>query len=131
MQIIKNVVLILIFGTSTYIGILFSKKCLYRVNELKDIKLALNIFKTKIKLTYEPIPDVFLEISKKISNNISKIFYLASKKMKNTDASKAWREAIEETKTNLIKEDIEVIKGLENLLRKNKCRWTGKSNRIN
>ena len=29
------------------------------------MKTALNIFETKVKLTYEPIPQIFKEISKK------------------------------------------------------------------
>ena len=119
MQIIKYCVLIIIFGTSTYIGFLISKRYSDRVKELMDLKVALNIFKTKIKLTYEPIPEVFLEISKKVSKNISNIFYLASKKMENKNASISWCEAVIETDNNLNKEDIDVIKGLSNMLREN------------
>ena len=49
-----------------------SKKYSNRVRDLKEIRKALNFFEEKIKFTYEPIPDVFEEISKKMSENIGK-----------------------------------------------------------
>ena len=49
-----------------------------RLEELEEIKNALNIFKSKIKFTYEPIPEIFKEISLNTSKNISNIFKEAS-----------------------------------------------------
>ena len=63
MQMIKYLTLIIILASTTYIGILISKKYLNRVKDLKEMKNALNIFSTKIKFTYEPIPQTFKEIS--------------------------------------------------------------------
>ena len=57
---IKLIILNLILVSSTIIGITFSKKYTYRVKELQEMKNALNIFMTKIKLPYEPIPITFL-----------------------------------------------------------------------
>ena len=74
MQIIKCLTLILILSSTTYIGILISKKYLNRVKDLKEMKNALNMFSTKIKFTYEPIPQTFKEISQKTNPNISNIF---------------------------------------------------------
>lgn len=118
MQMIKYLTLIIILASTTYIGILISKKYLNRVKDLKEMKNALNIFSTKIKFTYEPIPQTFKEISEKVKPNIANIFKESSKKMENKNAGKAWEEALEESNTSMTKEDIEVIKNLSNLLGK-------------
>lgn len=128
MEILKYLILFLIFISSTYIGILISKKYSNRVKELRELKSALNIFKTKVELTYEPVPEVFLDISKRTSSNISNIFKQASKNMEKLDARVAWINAIDSSQTNLSKEDIEVIKGLGNLLGKVDVNRASKSN---
>ena len=58
MIIFKIILLISIVVASTFLGILFSKKYSNREKELKEMKNALNIFKAKIKFTYEPIPNM-------------------------------------------------------------------------
>ena len=63
MNIIRYIFLLLIFISSTSIGIILSKKFKNRVLELKDIKSALNIMKNKIKFTYKPLSEIFDEIS--------------------------------------------------------------------
>lgn len=122
MIIIKYISLILILIISSYIGILISKKYQNRVRELKQIKSSLTVFAAKIKLTYEPIPEIFKELGENknlnISQNISKIFEEASENMNNMPAGKAWNKALENQNTNLKKEDIEVLKNLSNLLGK-------------
>ena len=118
MQIIKYFTLLLILISSTYIGTLISKRYTNRVKDLKEMKTALNIFSTKIKFTYEPIPKIFKEISEKIESNIARIFLSASEKMQNITAGKAWIQALEESNTSLNKEDIETLKNLSNLLGK-------------
>lgn len=84
MQILKYFMLILIFITSSLIGKFISKKYAYRLEELEEIKNILNIFKSKIKFTYEPIPEIFEEINSKTQNNIGKIFGQARKKYERT-----------------------------------------------
>lgn len=118
MIVIKFTFLIMILGASSYIGIIISNKYKDRVIELKEVKKGLNIFETKIKYTYEPVPDIFNEISRNLKDNIANIFKVASKEMKNTSAKLAWEKAVEEAKTNMKKEDIEIIKGLGKLLGK-------------
>ncbi len=118
MQIIKYLTLILILSLTSYIGILISKKYLNRVKDLKEMKNALNMFSTKIKFTYDPIPQTFKEISQKTKPNISNIFESVCEKMNTENAGKAWEEALEESSTNMTKEDIEVLKNLSNLLGK-------------
>ena len=63
MLIIKYFMLFLVLVACTLIGRFLSKKYVYRLNELEEMKNALNIFKTKIKFTYEPIPEIFQEMS--------------------------------------------------------------------
>lgn len=118
MQIIKYILLIGILIASILIGRLISKKYVDRVKELKEMKNALNIFKTKMRFTYEPIPDIFEEIAKQLTNgNIATIFLIASKKMKQKTAGQAWEEALEE-ENNLNKEDKEILNSLSRLLGK-------------
>ena len=72
--------------------------------------------KSKIKFTYEPIPEIFEEISKTSSRNISELFKTAKIKMNDLTANEAWEEAIEESQNNLKKEDKDVLKTLSKLL---------------
>ncbi len=115
---IKWISLILVFITTFFIGILISKKYKKRVEELNEMKNALSIFKTKIKYTYEPIPEIFNQISKISTNNIKNIFKKSTDNMKKTNAGTAWSKALDESSTYLTYEDIEVLKGLGKLLGK-------------
>lgn len=121
MIVIKYMILIILLLSSSYIGILVSKKYQNRVIELKEIKTYLSIFIAKVKLTYEPIPQIFEELGRKQtknSSNITQLFKVASKEMKELPAGKAWLKALEKVNTNLKKEDIEVLRNLSNLLGK-------------
>jgi len=118
MIVIKFISLIAILILSSYIGIIITAKYKNRVIELKEIKRALNIFETKIRYTYEPVPEIFNEISGNLKENIAGIFRNASKKMENKTATLAWFQAVEEANTSMNKEDLETIKGLGKLLGK-------------
>ncbi len=118
MIIIKILMLLLVFISTSFVGILISNKYKNRVIELKEIKNALNIFETKIKFTYEPIPEIFKEISNSIKPNIADIFNIAGKKMEKLSAKIAWEEALNNADTNLKLEDIKIIKDLGKLLGK-------------
>lgn len=118
MFIIKAIILTIIFSTSSAIGIVISKKYSNRVQNLKEIKSALNIFETKIKFTYEPIPEIFKEISQNTYKSISEVFEAASNKMKEMSAGDAWNEAIDNSNIEITKEDKNVLKGLSKLLGK-------------
>ncbi len=112
----KIILLISIMVASTLLGILFSKKYSNREKELKEMKSALNIFATKIKFTYEPIPNVFLEIANKIEGNVGQIFARASNRMKEENAGDAWANAFTDVPNNLTKEDITILSNLGRLL---------------
>lgn len=128
MQIIKYCMLFFVFILSVLIGRYISQKYRYRLEELEEMKNALNIFKSKIKFTYEPIPEIFQEISKNINYNISKLFNKATDNMQDETASLAWEKAIDEFSGNLNKEDKQAIKTLSKLLRNNWYRWAVKPN---
>ena len=115
---IKVFILFMIFLSSLKAGKIIAKKYLNRVNELKDMKNALNMFMTKIKFTYESVPDSFREIGNNINGNIGKIFRIASENMKEKSAGEAWEEVVEKTETSLKDEDKNIIKGLGRMLGK-------------
>ena len=116
MMIFKFIFLtIILFGTS-YIGILMAKKYSSRVKDLKEMRKALNFFEDKIKFTYEPIPDVFEEISSKVNENIGEIFKSSANLMQNESAGVSWEKAVDNANTNFTKEDNEIIKVLAKML---------------
>lgn len=116
----KLIILFTIFGASTSLGFLLSKKYKNRVLELREFKNAINILETKIKFTYEPIPNIFSEISKIIKLNISEIFKRSSEYIGENTTFEAWNKAIEELRLSLClnNEDINIIKNLGKMLGK-------------
>lgn len=121
MIIIKSLSLFMILGASTWIGFLVSGKYKNRVSDLTEMKNALNMFETKVRYTYEAIPEIFTQISQTFNNNqssIGKIFKIASENMKYSPAGDAWNLALDVTDTNMNKEDIKALKGLHKLLGK-------------
>ena len=118
MLILKIIVYSVIFLTSSLIGILISKKYLNRVNELIEFKNALNLFKTKIRYTYEPIPEIFREISTTTNSNIGNVFKLAANKMNLLTAGEAWGMALKMEDLNINDEDRNVLNNLSKLLGK-------------
>lgn len=128
MQVFKFLILILIFGASSLIGILISKKYSNRVNELKEIKSALNMLETKIKFTYQPLPQIFMEIYKSVSSKINNIFKEANLLMNNLSVKEAWNKAIDNSILDINEEDKNIIKNLGNMLRTNRCRWANFTN---
>ena len=73
-QVTKYILLLAIFALSTAIGLLIAKSYQNRVVELKEFKNILNIMKTKIKFTYEPLAEIFKQISKDDESEVEKIF---------------------------------------------------------
>ena len=69
---IRMFILILIFLASLQAGKIISKKFFSRVSELKDMKNALNMFLTKIRFTYESVPESFREIGDSIDRDVYK-----------------------------------------------------------
>ena len=107
-----------IFLVCSAIGLIKSQKYTYRVEELKEFKNALNMFKTKISFTFEPIPDIFSQISGIVSTNISSIFRIASYNMQFFPAGDAWNKAMDTDILNINLEDKKILKDLSKLLGK-------------
>lgn len=116
MQFIKYCMLFFVFISSSLIGKYISVKYKYRLEELEEIKSTLNILKNKIKFTYEPIPEIFKEISENTNKNIGNIFLSAKEKMKYNNANIAWESALKESNTNLKEEDKQILKNLSKML---------------
>ena len=120
MEIIKYFMLGLVLIISIIIGKFLSQKYSLRLEELEKIYNLLNMLKTKLKFTYEPLPEIFEEIAENEKNNIGEIFKKAKEKMQENTASQAWEITINETekenKTNLSKSDMQILKSLSKLL---------------
>ena len=116
--VVKILIYACIFLLSSLIGILISRKSVNRVKELMEFKSALNIFKTKVKLTHAPVAEIFTEISRMTLPNVAEVFKKAQKGMKTTTAGEAWRDAIDAGNLNIVSEDKDVLKGLSKLLGK-------------
>ncbi len=109
METLKWIIYVLIFATSTGLGILYSQKYQKRVNELKDFKTALNMLKTKIRFTYAPLKEIFYDISKSITSKTGKIFEEAADYMDKVGATDSWTSAVKSAELCVTKEDKEVI----------------------
>lgn len=116
MQGIKYILLVVIFGLSTAIGIVISKNYENRVIELKEFKNILNIMKTKIKFTYEPLGDIFRQISKDNQTNIEKIFGQMANQMMFYQTREVWENCIQEADISINQEDKDILKKLGKLL---------------
>ena len=117
MLIFKIMCLAIILIICVSIGFNISARYASRVNGLKKMLRALNIFEEKIKFTYEPIPDIFEELGDG-GDYVGEIFSKASLNMKTMQAGEAWENAIDSVNTNFTKEDINTIKGLAKMLGK-------------
>lgn len=115
---IKCIIFILIFSSSTYIGILISKQYSNRVNELNEFKIALNILKTKIRYTNEPLYNIFKGISGSLNGNVANLFKNICENMKNNLVGNAWENTIETEPLSIKKEDRQAIKTMGKLLGK-------------
>lgn len=70
MVIIKFIVLLAIFIVITKIGMKIASKYEVRASNLRHIKKALKILETKVAYTYDLLPDLFMEIARKIGGQV-------------------------------------------------------------
>ena len=115
---VKVFILLFIFLACLKAGKIISRKYSNRVTELKEMKNALNMFLTKIKFTYESVPESFSEIGNNINGKIGEIFKDASNSMKEMPAGEAWEKVIEEKGTSFTDEDKNIIRNLGRMLGK-------------
>lgn len=112
---IKYASLIGIIVISSYLGIYKAKEYENRVKELTKFKSALVMFKSKLEFTYEPIKNIFEDISKVIYKDENNIFENVIKNKK--DIYTSWKEAVR-CENDFTKEDIEIIETIGKLLGK-------------
>ena len=122
---IKYVMLLLILLISTQIGILKAKTYDNRVIYLKKFKNALEMMKSKIEFTYEPIKDIFEEISKIIYYEKENVFATTINMIGEKSVNESWNLAVEH-ENNFNNEDKSTIKMFGKLLGK-----TDKAGQIN
>lgn len=115
-QAIKYILLIFIFGLSTAIGLAISKNYENRVVELKEFKNILNIMKTKIKFTYEPLADIFRQISNNNETGVEKIFGQMANQITYFQTREVWENCIQEADISINQEDKDILKKLGKLL---------------
>ena len=120
MQMLKYVLLIAILVLSIYIGDLMSKKYINRVKELIQIKLSLNILKSKIKFTQIPLKDIFEQILKSTEEiNIKEFWKNVIKELNNNlEIEVAWKNTIKKTEMNLNNEDLNILFNMGKMLGK-------------
>ena len=114
----KFIIYVLIIGTSTGLGMVLSQKYISRVNELKDLKSALVLLKTKIRYTYAPLKDIFLDTAKSLKGNIANLFQNACSNIEYFGATECFCKAIDETTLNLTAEDKNILKNFSKMLGK-------------
>lgn len=117
----KYLFLTCIFIVAVLIGRLLSRKYKNRVKELKGIKEVLNVLETKIKFTYEPLGDILSEISIMIKDKkICMLLNRTTNNLKQSDFTIAWNNSLNSMSSifNLNEEDMNIIRSLGNMLRK-------------
>ncbi len=122
---LKIIILFFILIICTSIGMLKAKVYNNRVMELKKVKNSLEVLKSKIEFTYEPIQDIFQEISNIVYANQANIFQETVENIGKFGVTESWTRAVEKN-ADLNEEDKSTIKMFGKLLGK-----TDKSGQIN
>ncbi len=113
---IKYILLLGIFGLSTAIGMTISKTYENRVVELKEFKNILNMLKTKIKFTYEPLADIFRQIANNNETSVERIFGQMANQITYFQTREVWENCIQEADISINQEDKDILKKLGKLL---------------
>lgn len=113
---IKYILLVAIFCLSTAIGLAISKTYENRVVELKEFKNILNIMKTKIKFTYEPLAEIFKQIANNNDTNVEKIFGQMANQITYYQTREVWENCIQDADISINQEDKDILKKLGKLL---------------
>ena len=116
MQILKYILLVIIFSLSAGIGFTISKIYENRVKELREFKNILNFMKTKIKFTYEPLLEIFTQIANDNNTNIEKIFGKMANQLQYCQTQDVWNRCIQEADISINQEDKDILKKLGKLL---------------
>lgn len=128
-MILKIILAIGIIMCSAKIGILLSQKYRYRLEELDELKNDFKIIENKIKYTYEPLEEIFIEIAEISTYSISELFKNVADNIKEQGAEQAWKNQVKTIELSLKKEDKKVLKEFGILL--GKTNKEGQINQIN
>lgn len=118
MIIIKYIGIFLVFAVSVLLGYFWAKKYTERVNELKELQTALNLLETKIKYTYEPLPEIFSQMGETLTGNLGTMFQNICVYLSNYTVEESVKRALSSTELNLKEEDKQIIKNLGKTLGK-------------
>ena len=118
MILIKYTSIFFVFIVTFLIGYLISKKYSNRVMELKEIQIFLDVLENKIKFTYEPLKEIFLQMNNLVKGNIGNLVHEIENKLETDNAEIAWEKAIKNSKNNLEQEDIQILENLFKMLGK-------------
>lgn len=110
MWLVKIILMCLIVFICSYIGKIKADSFNERYLELKKFKRGLGIFRSKLEFTYEPVNEIFSDISRLVYEDEDNIF-------KRFVESGDWNLAVE-AQNNLTFEDKEVTKSLGKMLGK-------------
>ena len=116
MYLIKIITMLGIFFICLYIGNYKAKNYENRVIELNKFQNALVMLKSKIEFTHEPIKTIFEDISRIIYEDNNNIFEMTLNNTK--DICGSWNNSINILKTNLNKEDKDVMRMFGKMLGK-------------
>lgn len=116
-MILKFIISALIIYICSCLGIYKAKTYETRERELKRIKNALAFFKSKIEFTYEPIEEIFVQISKSVYLHKDNMFMRTTDYLKDLNLNDSWNKAVDEV-IDLTKEDKEILKMFGKLLGK-------------
>lgn len=116
MILVKLSIFILIIMITTRLGFLKVNLFKTRLEELQKFKSGLVFMKTKIEFTYDPIKNIFEDISAVVYENKENVF--SSIKQNTNDFFKEWEKGILIYKDVLKKEDIQIIRNFGKMLGK-------------
>ena len=118
MIIIKYIGFFLVFTVTFLIGYFWSKRYTERVGELKELQTALQLLETKIKFTYEPLPEIFSQMGETLQGRLGMLFRKIGIHLQQHTVEESVKIALSETQLNLKEEDIQIIKNLGRVLGK-------------
>lgn len=110
MIVIKGALIISIIVVCSLIGNIKSNSFEKRYLDLKKFKRSLGIFRSKLEFTYNPVNEIFEDISRLVYENEDNVF-------KRFNENKNWDLSVDEEE-NLSQDDKEVVKSLGKMLGK-------------
>ena len=109
MNIVKYIILFLIFSISCLIGKAKSDTYSKRVIELRQLENLFIQLKNKIKFTYKPLGEIFEELEKININPLKDFLIKIRENMEKYSFSISWKKAIKNNEWNINNEDKSIL----------------------